>query len=57
MATNKIVSASVILLVTSSFTLGNEAEQRVKQVAETKGLVAFWNFALMQDGQWITIGH
>jgi len=27
-------------------------QQRVKQVAGTKGLIAFWDFSLMKDGAW-----
>ena len=48
----KNVFLCAILLATSNITLANEPEQRVQQVANTKGLIALWDFLLMQDGKW-----
>jgi len=30
----------------------SEEERRVAQVATTKGLIAFWDFSLTEDGAW-----
>ena len=48
----KTVSLFALVLVASNTTLGNEAEQGATTVANTKGLIAFWDFSLMQDGKW-----
>ena len=48
----KIVSVSAIVLATTCALLGAEPAERVSEVAKTKGLVAFWDFSLMQDGRW-----
>ena len=32
--------------------LAESSEQRVSQVAETDGLIAFWDFALTENGRW-----
>ena len=50
----RTVFVSAILLVASNVTLGNEAEERIASVAGTNGLIAFWDFSLMQDGKWIS---
>lgn len=47
-----IIFACVLLAITATSLPGSEPEQRVKRVAETKGLIAFWDFSLMQDGKW-----
>lgn len=47
-----IIFAYVLVAITATSLPGSEAEQRVKLVAETKGLIAFWDFSLMQDGKW-----
>lgn len=50
----KIVIADVLVITSTASTclLGATPEQRVSEVAETKGLIAFWDFSLMQDGRW-----
>jgi hypothetical protein len=48
-----ILAAVSIVLASFGAVLGSEpAQQRVTQVAETKGLIAFWDFSLMKDGKW-----
>ncbi len=48
----RIVSLSVIVLATAVAGLGAEPADRVAKVAQTKGLVAFWDFSRMQAGRW-----
>jgi hypothetical protein len=50
----KIVIAVVLVITSTASTclLGATPEQRISEVAETKGLIAFWDFSLMQDGKW-----
>lgn len=50
----KFVSLLGILLATSMAVWGSEPEQqeRVMQVAQTEGLIAFWDFKLMHEGKW-----
>ena len=48
----RVVSLLAIVLAASNVTLGDEAEQRATTVAKTKGLIAFWDFSLMQEGKW-----
>ena len=46
---------AIVLVITSTastYLLGATPEQRVKQVANAEGLIAFWDFSLMQDGKW-----
>jgi hypothetical protein len=52
MKVNKVVSAFIVFLVASDVGLGASPEQRVQQVAGTKGLIAFWEFSLMQNVVW-----
>jgi hypothetical protein len=48
----RVVSLFTIVLAASSVTVGDETGQRATTVAKTKGLIAFWDFSLMQDGRW-----
>jgi hypothetical protein len=41
-----------IAFATATTLPGGEPEQRVKKVADTKGLIAFWDFNLMEEGKW-----
>lgn len=41
-----------IVLAATNATLGADAGRRVQQVSATAGLIAFWDFSLMQDGKW-----
>jgi hypothetical protein len=52
MKTHAMIPAYVLVAITATSLPGSEPYQRVNQVAETKGLVAFWDFSLMQDGKW-----
>jgi len=47
-----IISAYAFVVITATSLPGMEPERRLNHVAETKGLVAFWDFSLMQDGKW-----
>jgi len=47
-----IVSLIAIVLAASTVTLGDASEQKATTVAKTKGLIAFWAFSLMHEGQW-----
>lgn len=42
----------VIAWLTASGVRADTPEQRVKRVAQTEGLIAFWDFALAKDGKW-----
>lgn len=42
----------VIVLATCGVVLADESKERISQVAQTKGLIAFWDFFLTQDGTW-----
>jgi hypothetical protein len=46
------VTLLLLILVASPAVASDSAQQRVSQVATTKGLVAFWDVSLMQDGKW-----
>jgi hypothetical protein len=50
--TTRIVSTLCIAFVTSAALAGGEPEQRVKKVAGTEGLIAFWDFNLTEEGRW-----
>jgi hypothetical protein len=52
MKIHAMIPAYVLVAITATSLPGSEPYQRVNQVAETKGLVAFWDFSLMQDGKW-----
>ncbi len=49
---NKFVSSLVLVSMMSGSVLGGEPGDRVAKVAETKGLIAFWDFSLMHEGRW-----
>jgi len=48
----RVIYLLTIVLAASNTTMGDEAGQRATTVAKTKGLIAFWDFSLMQDGKW-----
>ena len=48
----KIAFPFAVLLATACSLPGAEPADRVAKVAKTKGLVAFWDFSLVQDGRW-----
>ena len=52
MKKHAIIWAYAFVVIAATSLPGVEPEQRVNHVAETKGLVAFWYFSLMQDGKW-----
>jgi hypothetical protein len=41
-----------IVLTASSVLSADEPSERVSQIAQTKGLIAFWDFSLTKDGTW-----
>ncbi len=41
-----------VLLMLSSVLCADEPSDRTSQVAQTKGLIAFWDFSLTKDGTW-----
>ena len=41
-----------ILIVLSGVVSADEPGDRISRVAQTKGLIAFWDFSLTKDGTW-----
>lgn len=48
----KIALLFAVLLATACSLRGAEPAEPVAKVAKTKGLIAFWDFSLTQDGRW-----
>jgi hypothetical protein len=52
MKTNAMIPAFIWVAISAAALPGSEPEQRANHVAKTKGLVAFWDFSVTEDGQW-----
>ena len=48
----RAISVLCVAFAASTTLSGGEPEQHVKKVADTEGLIAFWDFSLMEEGKW-----
>jgi hypothetical protein len=47
----RAISVLCVAFAASTTLSGGEPEQHVKTVADTEGLIAFWDFSLMEEGK------